>query len=236
MSGHSHFSTIKRQKEANDAAKGKVFSKMGRAISIAVKEGGGGDPDSNFKLRIAVEAARAANMPKANIERAIENAAAVGDSEQIMYEGFGPGGIQVMAEVSTDNRNRTAQEMKNVFEKNGGNMGGVGSVSFNFEPKGLIFVAPKNNKDEDMLLLIDLGAEDVVDAPDGIEIYVAPTKLFEEKKKFEDAGFSVISAELVQKPKTTMEITDAAQREKISNFIEALDDNEDIQKVYTNAV
>lgn len=236
MSGHSHFSTIKRQKEANDAAKGKIFSKMGRAISIAVKEGGGGDPDSNFKLRIAVETARAANMPKANIERAIENAASAKDSEQVMYEGFGPGGVQIMADVSTDNRNRTAQEMKNAFEKNGGNMGGAGSVSFNFEPKGLIFVATKKNKDEDMLELIDLGAEDIVDAPDGVEIYVAPTKLFEEKKKFEDAGFTVISAELVQKPKTTMEITDKGLEEKITKFLEALEDHEDVQKVYTNAV
>ncbi|MEK7497423.1 MAG: YebC/PmpR family DNA-binding transcriptional regulator [Patescibacteria group bacterium] len=236
MSGHSHFATIRRQKEANDAAKGKVFSKMGRAISIAVKEGGGGDPESNFKLRIAIETARAANMPKANIERAIENAAAAENTEQIMYEGFGPGGIQIMAEVSTDNRNRTAQEMKNIFEKGGGSMGGAGSVAFNFEPKGLLFVAPKKSKDEDLLELIDLGAEDAVDASDGTEIYVAPTKLFEEKKKFENAGFSVISAELVQKPRSTMEITDPALREKISKFLEDFDDHDDIHKVYTNAV
>lgn len=236
MSGHSHFATIRRQKEANDAAKGKIFSKMGRAISIAVKEGGGGDPESNFKLRIAIEAARAANMPKANIERAIENAASAEDTEQITYEGFGPGGVQIMAEVSTDNRNRTAQEMKNLFEKSGGSMGGAGSVSFNFEPMGLIFVAPKKSKDEDLLELIDLGVDDVVEVSDGIEIYVAPTKLFEEKKKIEDAGFSVISAELIQKPRTTMEISNAALREKITKLLEDFEDHEDIHKVYTNAI
>ncbi len=153
MSGHSHYATIKRQKGMKDAAKGKVFSKMGRAITIAVKSGGGiSDPNANYKLRMAVDAARAVNMPKENIERAISKAAGHSQSlDEIIYEGFGPGGVGIIVEAATDNRNRTAQEIKNIFERGGGNLGGPGSVAFNFDPKGLIVVKKGEASEPQML-------------------------------------------------------------------------------------
>jgi YebC/PmpR family DNA-binding regulatory protein len=234
MSGHSHFATIRRQKETKDAAKGKIFSKMGRAISIAVKEGGGPDPNSNFKLRVVIETARAANMPKANIDRAIENAAATENVEEIMYEGFGPGGVGVLVAVATDNRNRTAQELKNVKERVGGSLAGPGAVSYDFEPKGFMLVTVQGDKDAEMLKLIDLGVEDLNEAEDGIEVYTPPTKLFEIKKILEDAGIIVKSAELIQKPKTLIPVK-AEIVEKVLAFLETLEDQDDVQKVYTNA-
>lgn len=243
MSGHSHFATIRRQKEANDATKGKVFSKMAKIIAVAVKEGGGADPDSNYKLRVAIETARSANVPKDNIKRAIEAAASAGNLEELTYEGFGPGGIQVMVEVMTDNRNRTAQEIKNVFERSGGTLGGPNSVAFNFEKKGFILLNKRSlagstgksdNADEQMLKLIDLGVEDVAEGEDGIAVYVAPVKLIEAKKAIEEAGFAVSRAELIEKPKQTVELADPPMVDKVSNFLDAIEEHEDVHKVYTN--
>lgn len=235
MSGHSHFATIRRQKEANDSTKGKVFSKMAKFIAVAVREGGGPDPDSNYKLRVAVETARAANVPKDNIKRAIDAASNAGNLEEITYEGFGPGGINVMVETMTDNRNRTVQEMKNIFEKGGGSLGSPGSAAFNFEHKGYILVNKSGDVDDQMLKLIDLGAEDVVEVGDGIEVYTGPTKLFEIKKAIEEAGFTTSGAELIQKPKNVQTITNKAEAERLIKFIETIEDNDDVQRVYTNA-
>ncbi len=235
MSGHSHYATIKRQKGLRDAAKGQIFSKLARAIQIAVKGGGGIDPDSNARLRVAVEAARNSNMPKENIERAISKGAKEGENlEEIKYEGFGPGGIAVVVEVATDNRNRTGQEIKNLFERGAGNLAGPGAVSFNFEPKGLLLIEKQSNLEEQMLALIDAGVEDIVETEDGLEVYVPPEKLSETKDKLQNGQFKVLSYELFEKPKNTQVINDPAVAQKVLNFLDSLENQDDVQKVYAN--
>ncbi len=232
MSGHSHYATIKRQKESKDAAKGNVFSKLARAITIAAKAGP--DPDSNFKLRVEIDRARASNMPKENIERALRSAQDKQDLEEMEYEGFGPGGIAVIVNVATDNKNRTAQEIKNLFERAGGSLAGPGAVSFNFEPKGFMLLEKSSDPESQMLQLIDLGVEDVEEKEDGIEVYTAPDKLGEIRKKLEEAGFVIKETELYMKPKTPLAITDPNTASKAMNFLNLLEEHEDVQKVYTN--
>lgn len=237
MSGHSKWSTIKRQKATTDQAKGKLFSKLAKAISLAVKAGGGGDPDLNPKLRVAIETARAANMPKVNIERAITKGTGEGaDIEEVAYEGYGPGSVAVIVEAATDNRNRTGQEIKNIFEKRGGKLAGPGAVSFNFAPKGLIVIEYQQGKDKElqMLSLIDLGAEDIEDEGESLELFVEANELFDIKKKVEQAGFKVRGTHLVQKPKSLVSV-DREMTRKIQSLLEALDDHDDVQEVYTNA-
>jgi len=234
MSGHSHYATIKRQKEVKDTAKGKIFSKLGRAISIAVKTGGGIDPNTNYKLRMAVDAARSANTPKDNIDRAILRAQGGEDMQEVVYEGFGPYGIAVMVEVATDNRNRTGQEIKNLFERVGGSLGGPGSVSFNFEPKGLILIDKPQNSDEMMLKLIDLGIEDIDEGESVIETYVSQVRLHEMTEKLKEEGFKIISSELTQKPVNYQTINDVDKASKVLNFLNLLNDNGDVQKVFAN--
>src|SRR5258708_1803894 len=215
MSGHSHYATTHRQKELKDAVKGKVFSKLARAITI--------------------EKARAASMPKENIDRAISKAAAAGEAlDEVMYEGFGPSGVLILVEAATDNRNRTNSEIKNLFEKNGGKMGSPGSVSFNFEPKGLLLVEKSCNIDEELLKLIDLGAEDVVEKDDVIEVFVPFQSLFETQKKMMEAGFKVTEGELIQRPKNLQDVS-GEEIQKVESFLENFDNHEDIQKVFTNA-
>lgn len=235
MSGHSKWSTIKRKKEAEDIKRGKEFSKLSRAISIAAKTGGSPDPEANPKLRVAIDQAKAANMPKDNIERAIQRA--VGgdaDLEEIKYEGFAPDGVGVIVEAATDNKNRTAQEIKNIFERRGGSLAGPGSVSFNFEPKGLIVVEKKGNVDEQMLALIDAGVEDIEESDDGIEAYVAPSSLSEVKDKLKGLGYTVSSFELVQRPKTMQVVKEPASAQRILKFLDDLENHDDVQKVYAN--
>jgi len=232
MSGHSHFATIKRQKESNDAKKGKVFSKMAREIAIAVKAGGP-DPDSNYKLRIVIDKARSYNMPKSNIERAISSGIGGDALEEITYEGFGPGGIGVIVKAATDNKNRTAQLMKNIFERAGGSLAGPGAVSFNFENKGFILVEKDSNPEEQTLKLIDLGIEDIEETSDGLEVYVSPDKLSETRKQIEDLGFIVKETELFMKPLTYL-TPEGNSVTKALEFLEALDDEEDVQSVYSN--
>ncbi|HWA51720.1 MAG TPA: YebC/PmpR family DNA-binding transcriptional regulator [Patescibacteria group bacterium] len=231
MSGHSHYATTKRQKELKDNARGQVFSKLSRAITIAAK--GGADPDANFKLRIAIEKAREASMPKENIDRAISKASSGGELEEVLYEGFAPGGAAVLVEVATDNRNRTNAEIKNLFEKNGGKMGNPGSVSFNFAPKGLL-VIKKTASDDDLLKLIDLGAEDFEDVGEELEIYVEPNKLNEMQKKLTENSFQVTSAELMQKPINFSDVT-PDKSAQVTQFLENFDNHDDVQKVFTNA-
>jgi YebC/PmpR family DNA-binding regulatory protein len=234
MSGHSHFATIRRTKEVKDAARGKVFTRHAKAITIAIKSGGNADPDMNSRLRFAIDQAKADNMPKTNIDRILEKASESGNLDEIMYEGFGPAGIMVLVETATDNRNRTAQGMKNVFEKNGGNMAGVGAVSFNFDLKGLLTVLEKGDIDSQELELIDLGADDIVVQSDILEVYTEPDKLTEIKKKVEEAGFVVTSFSLVQKPKTFQEVPDLETAERVLKFLDAVEAYEDVQKVYSN--
>jgi len=234
MSGHSHYATTHRQKEIKDAARGKVFSKLARAITIAAKTGGSPNPDSNFKLRMVIEKAKAANMPKENIERAISKAQSSADLEEVRYEGFGPSGILVIVDAATDNRNRTNSEIRNLFDKNGGKMGSPGSVSFNFESFGFLILEKRENSDEDMLALIDLGAKDVNEMPDGLYVYVSPSDLASFQERVRKEGFKALSSELVEKPKNFQKI-DEGDREKVKRFIEELENHEDVQKVFTNA-
>ena len=235
MSGHSKWSTIKRQKALNDNARGQVFSRHSKAITVAAKMGGA-SPDTNYKLRIAIDAARAENMPKDTIDRAVNKAKNA--SEQMIeavYEGFGPGGVAVIVEASTDNRNRTAQEIKSVFDKGGGSMGQQGSVAFNFDLKGFLLVKKEEDVDSQMLSLIDLGIDDVEDAGDGLAVYTASQELFEKRQKIEEEGFKVLAAELHQKPKVEVPVKDPGSAKKLLNMLEAFESLDDVQKVFDNA-
>ncbi len=235
MSGHSKWSTIKRQKGANDAAKGKLFSKLGRAISIAVKSGGGIDPNNNAKLREVIDAARAVNMPKENIERAISRASSESENlEEVTYEGFGPKGIAIMLVAATDNRRRTGQEIKNIFERSGGTLGGPSSVSFNFSPRGYILVKKEGDTDKQMLTLIDLGVEDLEEVEDGIEAYVSPQNLYDVSQKIGKAGYKVEKNELIQKPLNLTTLDNVEDARKAVSFLESLEDHDDVHKVFAN--
>ncbi len=235
MSGHSHFATIKRQKGLKDAAKGNIFGKLSKNISIAIKSGGGTNPDMNFKLRIAIDKAKEFNMPKDNIDRILKTAESKMESiEEMRYEGFGPYGVGVIIDVVTDNKNRSAQEFKNIFEKAGGNIAGPGAVAYNFDSKGYLLIKKSEDVDSQTLSLIDLGVEDIEDTEDGIEVYVHPEELSSEKHKIEAAGFNVIRAELTMVPKNYVEIEDPDRIEKMTKFLETLEDHDDVQKVYSN--
>lgn len=235
MSGHSKWATIKRQKAVNDNARGKVFSKFSRAITVAAKTGGP-NPDTNYRLRIAIDAAKAENMPKDTIDRAVNKADT--DGSQVIeatYEGFGTGGVAVIVQAATDNKNRTAQEIKNIFDKNGGSMGQQGSVSFNFDLKGFLLVAKDSDPDSQTLALIDLGIDEIEESDDGVEVYVAAQDLFDTKNKIEEKGYKVISAELLQKPKVKVPVDNASNAKRLLSMIESFEDLDDVQKVFDNA-
>ncbi|MBS0000992.1 MAG: YebC/PmpR family DNA-binding transcriptional regulator [Cyclobacteriaceae bacterium] len=237
MSGHSKWSTIKRKKGAIDAKKGKIFTKLIKEISIAVKEGGSGEPDSNPRLRLAIQNAKGSNMPKDNIERAIKKAAgADADSyEEVNYEGYAQHGVAVFVECMTDNLNRTVSSIRAAFNKYGGNLGTKGSLEFIFDHKGIFTFQLPEGKDQDDLILeiIDAGAEDVeID-----EGYITVTTAMEDfgnlNKKIEELDIETESAELQRIPKTTVSLDDDAFM-KVMKFIDALEDNDDVQKVYHN--
>lgn len=237
MSGHSKWSTIKRQKGANDARRGAIFTKLSREIIQAAKQGGG-DPGMNFKLRLAIQRAKAQNMPNDNIERAIAKGTGGGEGEQldeIQYEGYGPGGTAIIVSALTDNRNRTVAEIRHRFSRGGGNLGENGSVSWQFEAKGLITI-PVNGKDPDDLamLAIDAGAEDV-DVQDGqVEVKTEPSSLEPVRKVLESNGLEIENADFALVPKMTVELEEKAAHQ-VLRLIEALEDLEDVQRVYSNA-
>ncbi len=238
MSGHSKWSTIKRQKGANDMKRGQLFTRLSNAITIAVREGGGvSDPEANFRLRLVAEAARAANMPKDNIERAIARASGKDSSDlQVgIYEGFGPGGFSVIVEAYTDNKQRTIAEVKNIFDKNGGNLGSVGSVMYQFERKGVI-VVEKDGKSLDDIFIIaaDSFAEDIEDIEDEALIYTKPENLAKSREELLSRGMKVKSAELIYKPIVSMAISDPLVSEKALSFMDKLENLDDVQKVYAN--
>ncbi len=237
MSGHSKWATIHRQKEVKDSKRGAAFTKLGRAITIAVKEGGGvGDPLKNFKLRLAVEKARQLNMPKENIARAIDRAAgAAGDQlAETSFEGFLPGGVAVLVQALTDNRLRTTQQVREILDKGGGNLGGSGSVSYLFAQQGEIIAVPGGkNLDAAQLEIIDLGVEDVEVDEGKLVIYVPKEKTFEMQEKLEQLGYQVESAQLVMQPTNWVSV-DAQKQAKIEAILEKLDDLDDVQKVWTN--
>jgi len=237
LSGHSKWSTIKHQKAAADQKRGKSFSKIAKAIAVAVKEGGGGDPSSNAKLRLAMEQAKAVNMPKDNVKRAIEKGlgqASGGNLETVVYEGFGPEKIAVVIECITDNKNRIGSEIKSFFERKGGGLGTPGSATYLFEKKGLIFLQKDQNVEEQMLKLMDLGIEDVEEG-DLIEVYTKPEALEVVKTKIKEAGFVIKEASLSLMAKTLIPIQDERKKKKVIVFLQELDDFDDVQKIYCNA-
>jgi YebC/PmpR family DNA-binding regulatory protein len=236
MSGHSKWSTNKRHMGANDAKRGALFTKVAREVMVAARAGGG-DPDGNYRLRLAIDKARSVNMPADNIKRAIEKAVGGGDGEQfeeIVYEGYGPGGVAVLVEAATDNRNRTAAEVRSIFSKTGGQLAGSGAVAWQFEPRGLITV-PRNGQDPDEVALaaIDAGAVDVDTEADPIEIYTEPAGLEGTRKALEEAGVHVEGAESAMIARQTVEL-DADKARQALRLIDQLEELDDVQRVTAN--
>ncbi len=238
MSGHSKWSSIKHKKGAADVKRGKLFSKLSRAIIVAAREGGG-DPDGNLALQNAVEKARSYSMPKDNIERAIAKGAGAGEGgqafETVVYEGYGSGGVAIIAEALTENRNRTAADVRHTFAKYGGNLGTDGSVAWMFERRGVVLV-PAEGVDEDTLMLAaaEGGADDVAGDGSIFEVTSAPEALREVRQAIEDAGFAIESAELTMLPKTTVELTEESAARTLVKLVEALEELDDVQEVYAN--
>ena len=238
MSGHSKWSTIKHKKGAADAKRGKLFTKLSRAILVAAKEGGP-DPATNMALANAVEKARSYSMPKDNIDRAIAKGSGEGTDgalfETVVYEGYGPEGVAVIVEALTDNRNRTAADVRHLFSKHGGNLGATGAVAWQFERRGIVLV-PADGVDEDELFLAvaDAGADNVERDGSVFQISSSPDQLSAVRQAVESAGFTVESAELSMVPKVTVAIGDESTAKRVVHLVEGLEDNDDVQDVYAN--
>ncbi len=240
MSGHSKWANIKNKKEKTDSQRGKIFTKIGREIAIAVKEGGG-DPANNSKLRDVIAKAKASNMPNDTISRSIKKAAGELGSinyEEGTYEGYGPAGIAVIVQVLTDNRNRTAAEIRHIFDKYGAGMGNSGCVGWMFDKKGVIIIERSVSIDEDELMMaaLDAGAEDFNAQEDCYEIYTAPTDFSSVREALEAAGYSFISAEQDMIPSNTVDISDPEAAAKVERLLEMFEDNDDVQEVFHNAI
>lgn len=232
MSGHSKWATIKRQKGANDAKRGALFTKLGNQLAIAARSGT--DPNTNSSLAMAVEKAKAANMPMSNIERAIQRVAdkSAAQLEEILYEGYGPGGVAVMVECATDNKNRTYPEVRLAFTKSGGNMAEPGSVAFNFTRKGVIRV--KGSGEDTLLAVLDAGAEDAVEEGEETIVYTAQQDLAKVRDALKAANLEVLAAELSFEPNATIEISDKEVARKVMNLMDRLDELDDVTNTYTN--
>jgi len=233
MSGHSKWSTIKRQKGAKDAARGAVFTKLGNAIAIAAR--GGADPDMNFNLRLAVDRAKAANMPNANIQRSIDRGSGKlgGDQiQEVMYEGYGPGGVAILVECATDNLNRTYPEVRLAFSKHGGNMAEKGAVAFQFDRKGVIRV--KGMGEELLLQVLDAGAEDAIEEDGETVVYTDPKDLAMVRTALQEAELEITEAELTFVPNNTVSVEDEATLGKIMRLMDALDELDDVTNTHTN--
>jgi len=237
MAGHSKWKQIKRSKGVADVKRGQVFTRLGREVSVAARAGGP-DPEANPRLRLAIDRARAENMPKENIDRAIKKATGEGGEgiiEEVVYEGYGPGGIAVLVQAMTDNRNRTASEVRNAFAKAGGSLGEAGSVAWQFETRGVISIdANERDADDLALMAIDSGAEDVQVDDGSVDIYTAPETLEAVRRALIDAGVAVGSAEVSQVPKNTVEV-DAKHAGQALRLLDNLDDLDDVQRVASNA-
>ena len=241
MSGHSKWSTIKRAKGANDARRGALFTKLTRDITLAVQQGGGGDPDMNFRLRLAVDKARSNNMPLDSITRAIKRASGEGGEggeqlAEVTYEGYGPGGGAILLQALTTNRNRTAADVRSTFNKGGGNLGESGCVAWNFESKGVISLEVEDpaRADELSLMAIDAEAQDVKYEEGVLEVYTAPEDLQRVQQALEDQGVEIDSSDIALVPKTTIAL-DAKASEQTLRLLDHLEELPDIQKAYTNA-
>jgi YebC/PmpR family DNA-binding regulatory protein len=238
VSGHSKWSSIKHKKGAADAKRGKLFSKLSRAIIVAAKEGGA-DPANNLALQNAIEKARSYSMPKDNIDRAIaKGSGADADSnsyETVVYEGYGPEGVAVIVEALTDNRNRTASDVRHLFDRNGGNLGTTGAVAWQFERRGVVLVAAGGVDEEELLMAAaDGGADDVERDGDVFQVTSDPTLLSAVRNAVEAAGFTVESAELTMVPKTTVAVEEESKARQVMRLIDELEDNDDVQDVFAN--
>ena len=238
MAGHSKFANIKHRKEKNDAAKGRVFTRLGRELAMAVKHGGGGDPTSNIRLKDAIAKCKAENMPNDTIERSIKKAA--GDINQVnfeatTYEGYGPGGVAVIVRVLTDNRNRAAANVRNAFTKGNGNMGTQGCVSFMFDEVGQIMVeAEFADEEELMLLTADAGADDFIAQEGGFEILTSPENFSAVREAIEGANIPMVSAEVTMIPQTYTKLSTPEDLKHMNKMLDLLDDEDDVQNVYHN--
>jgi YebC/PmpR family DNA-binding regulatory protein len=236
MAGHSKWAGIKHKKAIVDARRGKLFTKLARAITVAAKEGGG-DVEGNPALALAVQKARDASMPKDNIERAIAKGTGEGaDAEQleaVMYEGYGPGGVAVMVEALTDNRNRTGSEVRHIFAKNGGNLGEPGSVAYLFDKRGVVVVDAERYSEDDLMVAIDAGAEDIAMDDDVFEVLTEPSDLAAVRAALVEAGIEIENAEVAQRPKTLVPL-DEDGAVKLIRLIDALEDQDDVDTVHAN--
>jgi len=236
MAGHSKWAGIKHKKAIVDARRGKLFTKLARAITVAAKEGGG-DPDGNPSLGLAVQKAKDASMPKDNIERAIAKGTGEGADaesyENVLYEGYGPGGVALLIDALTDNRNRTGADMRHLLTKHGGSLGEPGSVAYLFDKKGVVVVDANAHSEDDLVVAIDAGAEDIQVDEDVYEIVAEPSDLTAVRAALETAGIAFESAEVTQLPKTRVEI-DEATAAKLMRLIDALEDNDDVNEVHAN--
>jgi YebC/PmpR family DNA-binding regulatory protein len=232
MSGHSKWSTIKREKGAKDAARGAVFTKLGNLIAISARSGA--DPDTNFALRLAIDKAKAANMPLANIQRAIDRVTdkSAAQLQEVMYEGYGPGGVGVLVECATDNLNRTYPMVKLAFSKHGGSIAEKGAVAFQFARKGVVRV--KGGGDDVMMAALEAGAEDVQEEGEESTIYTDPKELAAVRKSLQDSGLEVLEAEISYVPNTTVEVNDKDTAGKIMRMMDALDDLDDVTTTHVN--
>ncbi|MDI3478767.1 MAG: hypothetical protein PWQ59_2292 [Thermoanaerobacterium sp.] len=236
MSGHSKWANIKHKKEKMDAQKGKIFTKLTKDIIMAAKEGG--DPETNSKLRDAIEKAKANNLPNDNIQRAIKKGTGElsgGNLEEVVYEGYGPGGSAIIVEALTDNKNRTAGDVRHIFDRSGGSLGSSGCVAWMFDKKGLITIEKSENIDEDELamLVIDAGADDFSSDGDEYEILTEPSNFQAVKDAIKNAGYEISSAEITMIPQNTVKLSDS-DYEKFEKFIEKLEENDDVQEIYHN--
>jgi YebC/PmpR family DNA-binding regulatory protein len=236
MAGHSKWAGIKHKKAIVDARRGKLFTKLARAITVAAKEGGG-DPDGNPALALAIQKARDASMPKDNIERAIAKGTGEGGDadalEAVMYEGYGPGGVAILVEATTDNRNRTGSEVRHLFSKHGGNLGEPGSVAYLFDKKGTIVVDGERFGEDDLMGAIDAGAEDIVMDADVYEVLTDPSDLTRVRAALEESGVVVEEAQVAQRPKSTVPL-DEDGAVKLMRLIDALEDQDDVDAVHAN--
>lgn len=240
MSGHSKFANIKHKKEKNDAAKGKIFTKLGRELAVAVKEGGGPDPANNSRLRDVIAKAKANNMPNDTIDRGIKKAAGDANSvnyENLTYEGYGPNGVAIIVDTLTDNKNRTAANVRSAFTKGGGNVGTPGSVSFMFDKKGQIIIDKEEcemDADELMMAALDAGAEDFSEEEDSYEVITAPDDFSAVREALEALKIPMMEADVTMIPQTWVELSNEDDIKKLNRILDLLDEDDDVQAVYHN--
>ena len=236
MSGHSKWHNIQKTKGAADAKRSAAFTKIAKEIIVAVKQGGSGDPNNNSRLATVIAKAKAANMPNDNIKRTIDKALGSGNTdnyESVTYEGYGPGGVAVMVETLTDNRNRTAADLRHYFDKNGGNLGAMGCVAFLFNQKGVIDISLEDkDADEAMMDALDAGAEDFDASEDAAEVTTDPENYSAVVKALEEKGYEILSDDLAMVPMTTTRLTDPDQLKQMGKLLDSLEDNDDVQNVW----